>query len=77
MKESTENRVAIDDILIRVDFINIVLKDRLAAANKYLLNFLKFEFWKFLSERIKKENCVKLLALADLLNAVLAWESRR
>ena len=50
MKESTENRVAIDDILIRVDFINIVPKDRLAAANKYLLNFLKTKMFEILQD---------------------------
>jgi len=83
MKESVSNRVEIDDIAPdifeallqfiytdRVDLTNIDPKDLLAAANKYLLPLLKFECQKFLTERIKKENCVELLALADLHNAV-------
>ena len=83
MKETVENRVEIKDIAPdifeallrsiytdRVDLANIDTKDLLAAANKYLLPLLKCQCQVFLSERIKNENCVELLALADLHNAV-------
>jgi len=82
MKESAENRVEIDDIAPdifeallrfiytdRIDLTTINTKDLLAAANKYLLPLLKFQCQRFLSESINIENCVELLALADLHNA--------
>jgi len=83
MKESVSNRVEIDDIAPdifeallrfiytdRVDLTRIETKDLLAAANKYLLPLLKFECQQFLARRITAKNCVELLALADLHNAV-------
>ena len=83
MKESVENRVEINDIAPdifeallrfvytdRVDITQLDAKDLLAAANKYLLPLLKLQSQQFLSQTISAENCVELLALADLHNAV-------
>ena len=83
MREAAENRIEIEDIAPdifeallrfiytdRVDLTKIDTRDLLAAANKYLLPLLKFQCQQYLSERIENENCVELLALADLHNAV-------
>jgi len=88
MKEATTNRVEINDItpdifeaLLRfiytdhVDLTKIDTKNLLAAANKYLLPLLKFQCQHFLSQSISVENCVELLALADLHNAVYLKKS--
>jgi len=83
MKESTENRVQINDIAPdtfevllrfiytdRVDVTQIDAKDLLAAANKYLLPLLKLQCQQFLCQTITLGNYVELLLLADLHNAV-------
>jgi len=83
MKESVENRVEIDDIAPdifeallrfiytdRVDLAQVDVQDLLVAANKYMIPLLKLECQKFLTERLTTENCVGMLALADLHNCV-------
>jgi len=83
MKETVENRVKIDDIAPdifeallrsiytdRVDLTKIDPKDLLAAANKYLLSLLKIQCQRFLASKLSTINCVELLALADLHNAM-------
>ena len=83
MKESVENRVEINDIApdifeallrfvytARVDLTEIDVRDLLAAAHKYLLSQLELECQNYLSERLTTENCVEMLALADLHDCV-------
>lgn len=83
MKEALANRVEITDVapdifeaLLRsiytdqVDLTKIDPVGLLTAANKYLLPLLKFQCQRFLAQRITIENCVDLLSLADLHNAV-------
>jgi len=83
MRESFENRIEIDDIAPdvfeallrfiytdRVDLTQLDVQELLVAANKYMLPLLKLECQKFLTERLTAENCVEMLALADLHNCV-------
>lgn len=83
MREALANRVEIKDVTPdifeallcsiytdQVDFTKIDPVGLLTAANKYLLPLLKFQCQRFLAQRITTENCVELLALADLHNAV-------
>lgn len=83
MMEAVSNRVEIKDIAPdifetllrfiytdRVDLTKIDSRDLLAAANRYLLPLLKFQCQHFLALKITTENCVELLALADLHNAL-------
>jgi len=42
----------------------------LAVANQYLLPFLKSNCEKFIVQRLSTENCVEMLTLADLHNAM-------
>ena len=85
MKENQLNRVDVEGIkpevfeaLLRFIYTNQVeLKDEEktkelhAAANRYLLDFLKHGCEEFLGHRITTRNCSELLILSDLHNAPL------
>ena len=83
MKEKSMDRIDIKDI--DADIFNALLRfiytDRveltetnvgalLAVANQYLLPFLKSNCEEFIVQRLSTENCVEMLTLADLHNAM-------